>query len=190
MGRCKDFEEKEVLRRALECFWRKGYEAASTRDLAQAMGISYGSVYNTFKDKRTLYLASLDLYISLFVRPIIEKLNHATDAYAALKEIFDQVAKDAINSTCGFSGSAIFTLADRDCETAQKVGEMNQSLEAAIESLLIRSCETGNISPVNDAATLSCFMVNTISSILLATRLGSCRKKLDSIIEVSLSVLR
>jgi len=72
MPRTKDFNETEVLEKALRTFWCKGYEATTTRDLAQASGISYGSLYHAYRDKRTLFLAALDYYQQRYVFPFLD----------------------------------------------------------------------------------------------------------------------
>ena len=190
MGRCKDFEEQEVLKKALVCFWEKGYEATSTRDLAQAMGISYGSFYNTFKDKRTLYLAALDLYINTYARPVIQKLQQATSAKAAIQEMLDQVIEEALNHSRGcLAGNAILELARHDPEVAQKVSHMNTSVEQALEKLLFRAQQAGEIAPTQDLASIAHFLVNTISGIRLAARLDNQQAKLQGIVRVALSII-
>ena len=45
MGRPREFDEDEVLERALHTFWRPGYEATSVTDLMQATGLAKGSLY-------------------------------------------------------------------------------------------------------------------------------------------------
>jgi AcrR family transcriptional regulator len=47
----------------LQCFWSRGYEATSIRDLAAKMGITGASLYNAFSDKRSLYRRALDHYV-------------------------------------------------------------------------------------------------------------------------------
>ena len=51
MGRSKEFEENEVLQRAMELFWQQGYEKTSMSDLVEHMGIHRKSLYDTFGDK-------------------------------------------------------------------------------------------------------------------------------------------
>lgn len=46
----------------MDAFWRRGYEATSTRDLTERTGLGASSLYNTFGDKRRLYLAALQRY--------------------------------------------------------------------------------------------------------------------------------
>ena len=59
----KAFEPQRVLEKAMHAFWLRGYEGLSIEDLVQSTGIGRGSLYGTFEDKHSLYLAALDQYI-------------------------------------------------------------------------------------------------------------------------------
>ena len=190
MGRCKDFDEETVLQKALECFWQNGYEATSTRDLAQAMGISYGSVYNTFRDKRTLYLAALDLYISRYAQTVVQQLNEATSARAALAELLTQVIDASVTDAAGcFAGNAIAAFAHRDPEVAGKVRAMNRSIERAIQQLLERAQKADGLTLEHDPAMIAYLIINIMSGIRLTARLDKDQKKLHRMTQVVLSLL-
>jgi AcrR family transcriptional regulator len=62
MARPRDFEEAEVLDRAMEVFWRHGYEGASMAELTKAMGLNSPSIYAAFGSKRGLFGAVLERY--------------------------------------------------------------------------------------------------------------------------------
>ena len=61
-GRPREFDADEVLDRALEVFWRKGYEGASLSELTEAMGINRPSLYAAFGNKEELFRKALDRY--------------------------------------------------------------------------------------------------------------------------------
>ena len=63
MGRPRSFDDEEVLGRALDVFWSRGYAATSIADLEEAMGIKAGSIYKAFTDKRTLFMRAVELYL-------------------------------------------------------------------------------------------------------------------------------
>ena len=62
MARSKEFDEEHALALAMDLFWRQGYENTSLADLIQEMGIARQSLYDTFGDKRTLYLKAMAFY--------------------------------------------------------------------------------------------------------------------------------
>jgi AcrR family transcriptional regulator len=62
MARPKAFDRDEALQAGVEAFWRQGYAATTTDDLARAMGIGRQSFYDTFGDKRRCYLEALRSY--------------------------------------------------------------------------------------------------------------------------------
>ena len=61
-GRPRAFDADEALDRALEVFWRQGYEGTAVSDLTAAMGINSPSLYAAFGNKEGLFRAVLDRY--------------------------------------------------------------------------------------------------------------------------------
>ena len=58
----KTFDTDEVLGKAMQAFWARGYEATSIQDLLDTMGLNRGSLYATFGDKRSLFIRALRHY--------------------------------------------------------------------------------------------------------------------------------
>lgn len=63
MARPREFDETEVLDRALSAFWSKGYDGTSMEDLVQETGLGRASLYGAFGDKEQLFRRVLDHYI-------------------------------------------------------------------------------------------------------------------------------
>ncbi len=59
MARPKEYDEREVVAKAVELFQRKGYDAASVRDLLEATRLSSSSLYAAFGGKEQLFLKAL-----------------------------------------------------------------------------------------------------------------------------------
>ena len=55
MGRPRAFDLNDALDRAIEVFWRNGYEGASVAELCDAMGIRPPSLYAAFENKAGLF---------------------------------------------------------------------------------------------------------------------------------------
>jgi AcrR family transcriptional regulator len=55
-------KKKRILDAAFEVFGRQGYNNSSTLDIARAAGISVGTLYSYFKDKKGLFLECFKIY--------------------------------------------------------------------------------------------------------------------------------
>jgi TetR/AcrR family transcriptional repressor of nem operon len=64
MGRPKSYERSEVLRKATDLFWRKGYEGTHLGELVMATGINRFSLYKEFGGKEGLFQAALEAYLA------------------------------------------------------------------------------------------------------------------------------
>src|SRR6202030_2586218 len=62
LGRPRAFDADKALDRALEVFWRKGYEGTAMSDLTKAMRINRPSIYAAFGNKEELFRKVLDRY--------------------------------------------------------------------------------------------------------------------------------
>src|SRR5438552_14300152 len=123
MARHKEFDREEVLHKAMEVFWSRGYEAASIQDLVRRMGINRQSLYDTFGNKHALYLRALDRYRTVEGRRLIELLERPGSVKKSLRQLFGEVVETALcdreHRGC-FMGNATSELAGRCKETASR----------------------------------------------------------------------
>lgn len=90
MGRKKGYDEEEALEKAMFLFWRKGYRAVSTRDLASEMGINQYSLYASFQSKEELLGKALGRYLQQIVATwLLVPLNDPADGLAAIRRFFE-----------------------------------------------------------------------------------------------------
>ena len=75
LGRPREFDEAETLRRILDVFWTLGFEGTSLNELMEATGLQKGSLYAAFGDKRALFEAALDRYRRTVAVRIMEPLD-------------------------------------------------------------------------------------------------------------------
>lgn len=85
----KDFDVDEAVDRAIEVFWAKGYEATSVADLADAMRINKGSLYNAFGSKKELFTRALLKYDRENRQASLKQLETMDDPVAAIRTLFD-----------------------------------------------------------------------------------------------------
>ncbi len=62
MGRAKSYDADDLVDRATELFWQRGYAGTSTSDLVEHLGVNKFSLYAEFGSKQALYEAALARY--------------------------------------------------------------------------------------------------------------------------------
>src|SRR5260370_2690602 len=97
MPRPREFSEMAALQAAIDCFWQRGYEATSMRDLAASMGLSAPSLYNTFGDKQTLFSRALELYLDCTTRDRLRRLESSLPPKQAIRRLFASIVEPSIN---------------------------------------------------------------------------------------------
>ena len=190
MPRTKEFEPGEALDAAMQLFWRKGYAATSLRDLLDGMGIGYGSLYNTFGDKHTLFLASLDRFRELRTSWIDEVLEDS--GLSGIEEVFRRTVDGLVSFEprrgCLLANTAV-ELGPHDAEVAAKISRYVRHTEAVFERALIRAQEAGEIPADRDPRALARFLVNALHGLRVLARVGTDRAVLEDAVRVALDVL-
>jgi TetR/AcrR family transcriptional repressor of nem operon len=82
----------------MHVFWQHGYKDASLSDLLTGMGLTRGSLYKAFTDKRTLFLMALDRYEKAHVDAVVDLLcNHKVgNGTERIKALFAGIVAAAV----------------------------------------------------------------------------------------------
>ncbi len=87
MARKKQYIEEEVIAKAMNLFWRNGYENTSMQMLEKEMGINKFSIYSSFGNKHGVFVESLKAY-KKNVHSIFDKFQKGTNGIEDIKEFF------------------------------------------------------------------------------------------------------
>ena len=192
MARSKAFNEEEVLDKAVEVFWAKGYEATSMQDLVDAMGIQRGSLYATFGSKQQLFLRSLDRYGKVVVKQFLDILESKSSAIESIELFFAQLVEHLLTAgplrSCLVTNSAI-ERGLRDEETKQQVLHLLNALEKGFYKTLQRASDSGEISTDLDLKKLASFLTSNMQGLLVIGKVCSERSVLEGINQVTLSII-
>ena len=97
MARPREFDEVTALEAAIECFWHRGYEATSVRDLADKMGYPVPSLYNAYGDKRALFVQALEHYLDHSARALIKRLESSLPPKQAIRRFIEEIIERSVN---------------------------------------------------------------------------------------------
>lgn len=192
MARRKEFDRDEVLERAMEAFWYKGYEATSIEELVKQMGINRGSLYDTFGDKRTLFLEAIAHYDNTITSKIIEKLEAPGSAKQAIANYFQELVEKAIADRqrrgCLLTNSVV-ELGAHDPEAAKYLAANLHRMETAFYKALVRAKAQGEISQHQDLRVLARFLTSNIQGLRVMSKINPDPSTLQDIVDAIVSVL-
>ncbi|GAB3220923.1 TetR/AcrR family transcriptional regulator [Spirosoma arcticum] len=158
MARPLKFDTEPLLDKAMHLFWRQGYEATSVQELGRELDLHPGSIYNTFGDKHSLFLAALDRYALTGGQYLTSLLQKPGSPRQAIEDTLFLVARVLATGEgrqgCLMTNSAV-ELGETDSDVARKVTDFQTRFETDIASVLQRAQNMGEMRPRSVADTLA-----------------------------------
>src|ERR1700729_3490045 len=181
MARTKKFDPKQALAAAMNVFWRLGYENTSLEALMKEMGIARQSLYDTFGDKRALYLKALAHYRDQTTGQMQKMLNEipsVRDGFARLLYGLAAETREQHERGCLLL-SANLQRDPKDTVVRDFLRDNQAGVEAIFLQALARAQKQEEVSPKDDPAALARFFVVIIQGMRAMARLKSDRKELE-----------
>lgn len=191
MARSKEFNEEVALDKAMEVFWRQGFEKTSIQDLVDQMGIHRRSLYDTFGDKHTLFVQTLERYESLIAAQIRKLITEEMTTVESIRKIFELAVYSDNTSPkgCLMVNTAV-ELSLLDNEVSQRIQSAFKQTENLIADLLIRGQARGEVASSFDISELSRFIHNALIGVRVLVKITADPKEFDSTIDMTLSILK
>lgn len=67
-------KKNRIIQASFELFCEKGYHNTNTTEIADKAGVSTGTVYSYFKDKKDIYVAAFESFLNVHLQPLIDDL--------------------------------------------------------------------------------------------------------------------
>jgi len=192
MARRKEFDPDRALDKAMQVFWRAGYENASLEALMGEMGIARQSLYDTFGAKRSLYLKALAYYRDQTNGEMQKMLNKIPSVQGGFRKLLYGLAAETHKQHergCLLL-SANLQRDPKDAVVRDFLRDNQARVEAIFAEALKRAQGEGELSTQEDPAALARFFVVTIQGMRAMARLKSDRKALEQVAQVALAVFR
>jgi TetR/AcrR family transcriptional repressor of nem operon len=190
-GRPKQFDREEVLQRAMELFWLRGYEAASLPELLKTMGISRQSLYDTFGNKRELYVSAILHYRATQLSQALALLDRDGSGLENVRDLvrfFEELAADTRCRGC-FVANALVEMGPHDPEIAHLLQETLEILREGVERALREAQARGELALTKSPEGLSRALTNAMIGLAVTGRLEVRRSELGEICAGTLGML-
>ena len=190
-GPSKQFDTEVALEKAMEIFWAQGYEAASLSALLKNMGIGKKSLYDTFGNKKALFLKALEHYAQTVVRDMRSQLLDDGSALSNLKQLFATWQEQHSRpGSCGcMLGTNIADFNTDDVEVAAVMRGYLQQMEDLFYTTLKQAQAQGELSPTKDARHLARLLLLSSQGMALVGRVMDDDSMLEGTTDTVFSLL-
>jgi TetR/AcrR family transcriptional regulator, transcriptional repressor for nem operon len=191
MARPREFDEETVLDAAVQCFWARGYESTSVKDLMEGTGLTAASLYNAYGDKRAMFRTALDRYIENSIGVRIRR-SEALPPRDAIQSFFDDILRRSLNDRerkgCMVVNSAL-EMAPHDPEFRETIGETLERIESFFRACVEKGQADGTITSSRPAVGLAQHLLAALMGVRVLARVGPERALLNGAVGTALSFL-
>lgn len=190
-GRPNIYQDTELIQKAQEIFWKKGYTATSLNDLLKITGAGSGSFYNTFKGgKKEVFKAAINQRRKDF-EDFKQELQNSENPIELIKEFFRSIAdSNEVNHLrgCIIANTVVeMTFVDDDLEN--EAVQILKEVEEMYTETIKKAKEKGLIKNQTDATILGKYLITFWCGLNTLRRMYPDKKILSQQIEMQLAVL-
>jgi TetR/AcrR family transcriptional regulator, transcriptional repressor for nem operon len=192
MPKVKQFNKEKVLAAASSIFHQKGYNGTSIDEILKATGLSRSSLYDTFKDKHSLYLQSLEFYKNAenkgYETVDQKKLNGMQKIEMLFKEVVNHLVNNPDDNGCLMVNAAAEM--SKQCEkTSQVICNNKENVQDLFAGWLTDAEENKVVALSKPARSYSPFLFNALCGLKVLSQSGASRADLNNVVKVTLDAL-
>ncbi len=196
MARPREFDPREALNMVMMTFWQKGYQDTSIEDIVQATGVSRYGLYNTFGDKRDLFIKAMEHYAQTMIDGMVAPMELDTAGLAEIKRYFAMLSaslqtpeKAGAGPMGCLIGNASIELGAPDAALAAPIDNHFTRLRAAFFHALQNDQARGTLSAEIDPAVAADFLIGLVIGYLGMLRADMDRQAIAHFLEMGLATL-
>ena len=190
-GRPNIHDNAELINKAQDIFWKKGYTATSLNDLLTVTGAGSGSFYNTFKGgKKQVFKEAINQRRKAFV-DFKTELDKSKTPIELIKDFFRDIAEESKTSHlqgCIIANTVVeMTYIDEDLE--KEAVQILKEVEEMYTNVIRKAQEKGELKNKTEASILGKYLITFWCGLNTLRRMYPDKKILSQQIEMQLAVL-
>lgn len=193
MPRAKQFDEEQVLDRAVELFWKKGFHATSMQDLVDHLGINRASLYDTFGGKKELFESALSSYRDKNQKWMEDFLNSHSSIREGVTKFLelsvDQSVSDHDCKGCLTVNSITEMIPGADEGIRFNLLENKNQFEEVLTRYLQQGIDSGELNPESDPRAITDVLFTLNTGIKVVAKVDPNRERLMATVNASLASL-
>ncbi|KAF2326589.1 TetR/AcrR family transcriptional regulator [Flavobacterium ginsenosidimutans] len=190
-GRPTIYEDSNIIKKAQEVFWQKGYSATSLSDLQKATGAGAGSFYNTFKGGKKEVFQKAVQERRLAFDEFKNELNKSNSPLELIKDFFRSIAEANSNEHlkgCIIANTVVeMTFIDEDLENSAV--QILKEVEQMFTEVIKKEQQKGNIKTQTSPEILGKYLITFWCGLNTLRRMYPDKNVLKDQIEMQLAVI-
>lgn len=192
LGRPREFDSDAVLDKAITRFSEFGYHGTSISDLNKVLGLTSGSIYKAWGDKRGLFLAALDRYVELrakAMRECIASADTGRGKIAAVLAHYARMSSEAAGRTGCLVIETAVELSVADAEIATRIAAQQQQREAQLRRLIEEAQRDGSVRSDLDAALTARLLLTIQQGMRVLGKTGALGQDMQPLVPEAMRLL-
>jgi TetR/AcrR family transcriptional repressor of nem operon len=164
---------EELVEKAQELFWLKGFKGVSVQSLSEYLNVSRSIIYNKYP-KDDLFLDSLDYYTSNYSDPFLKQLRETTEGLDSLKGFFYKLIDALLDKTFPKSCLMVNTvveLRNENTDVVERYDDYLTVLKDSYKVVLEKAYLLGQIKNRNKIESYADFLLGVIFSLSILYKL-------------------
>lgn len=191
-GRPRQFDPEVALDAAEAIFRERGFHATSITDLGTAMGLTTGSIYKAFTDKRSVFLATFDRYTRRRQSKLADAIALQSTGLSKVRALLQSYALASVGMEgrrgCLVVGGAT-QLTTFDAEIASRITNALTHMEALLFELVELGKRDGSLNRDIDAEVAARTVLCFLQGARVVGKTGRTKKEMLSAVDMVLRML-
>lgn len=183
-GRPRSFDREQALKKALDLFWRKGFEPASVAELCSAMEINPPSLYSAFGNKARLFIEAVNYYERVYWQATWARLEETQEITEAIDRFFSEAADILLSPSapCGcMVVLAAINVSAESADVVKAVSVLRQEGKDLFEKRLAKAVQEKQLPAKTNTAALATVLNTLLEGMSIEAKDGASIESLKSI---------
>jgi TetR/AcrR family transcriptional repressor of nem operon len=186
-GKPLSFDRDEVLAKAMELFWKNGFQNTGMSELLDHMGIQRQSFYNTFGSKEKIFIEAMALYARTMAREITAVLNQPDNPIKNVLQVLAMMREMVVGAHASgcLLGNSIAEFGLNNPEISALLKEKIGQLAKAFTRAFTQAIEQGLLPKTKDPSALAHSLIAMIQGMALLSKLGYTDEMLSDVMKTA-----
>lgn len=191
-GRPRSFDKDTALLKALDIFWRRGYEPASISELCSAMGINAPSLYAAFGNKAGLFLEAVAFYEEKYWQEPSRRFLEEKNFYLAVHDFFAEAARILLSpdTPCGcMVVLAAVNISEEETDIIQDLRKRRLETRDMFARKIRQAVDEGQLPADTSPESLACAFNTFLEGMSLQAQSGMSVKEMEAMASYAVRML-